>query len=203
MIENFYQPDNPWIFVVENEIGKYPNVSRTFVPMNCMHCENPPCKTACDNVGANAITKNDEGVVLIDYDKCIGCRYCIAVCPYGAPQYISTLNTLYPDETTRYENISNAKRHPVHRKKARTAEKCTLCWHKLEAAKADGKTPGDDQESTPSCVVVCPVRARYFGDLDDPTSEISKMIAKKRATQLKRDFGTSPQVFYVLEGGGS
>jgi Fe-S-cluster-containing dehydrogenase component len=199
MVENYFQPNNPWLFVVENEVGRYPHVRRTFVPMNCMHCENPPCKKACDLINVNAISKNDDGVVLIDYDKCIGCKYCIAACPYGAIQFIDELKSLYPNGTTPYEGIPTANRHPIHRKQRKKAEKCTLCWHRLEAAKQAGKQPGEDQESTPACVVVCPVKARFFGDLDDSTSEISKLIASKRASRLKPDYGTRPQVYYVKE----
>ncbi len=202
MVENFYQPENPWSFIVEYEIGEYPNVRRIFVPMNCMHCEDPPCKRACDVVGANAIEKNEYGIVLIDYEKCIGCRYCIAACPYGVPQYISELKKLYPEGTTPYEDLPYEGRHPTHRKKENTVEKCTLCWHRIEKAIKEGKKPGEDQESTPACVVVCPVKARHFGDLDDPNSEVSRLIAEKRATQLKKEFGTRPQVYYVMEGGG-
>jgi Fe-S-cluster-containing dehydrogenase component len=201
MVENFYQPKNPWIFVIEREIGTYPNVSRNFTPMNCMHCENPPCKNTCDNIQVNAITKNEYGIVLVDAEKCIGCKYCIAVCPYGAMQYISELKTLYPEDSTPYENINPENKHSVHRKKNKTVEKCTLCWHRIEKAIEDGKRPGDDQESTPACVINCPVKARIFGDLDDPNSEISKLISKKRATKLKREYGTNPQVYHVLEGG--
>jgi Fe-S-cluster-containing dehydrogenase component len=201
MVENFYQPKNPWIFVIEREIGTYPNVSRNFTPMNCMHCENPPCKNTCDNIQVNAITKNEYGIVLVDAEKCIGCKYCIAVCPYGAMQYISELKKLYPEDSTPYENINPENKHSVHRKKNKTVEKCTLCWHRIEKAIEDGKRPGDDQESTPACVINCPVKARIFGDLDDPNSEISKLISKKRATKLKREYGTNPQVYHVLEGG--
>ncbi len=199
MTENYVQRGTRWNVVLQHDIGRYPNVSRVFTPINCMHCEEPACKKACDNVGAEAISKNDVGVVLYDYDKCIGCKYCIAACPYGAPQYISSLKTLYPDDSTPYEDFPQYK-HPLHQKKANTVEKCTLCWHKLEKAIDEGKTLGEDQESTPSCVVTCPVRARTFGDLDDPTSEISKKIAAKRAGRLKLEFGTKPQVFYVRGG---
>jgi len=202
MIENFYQRGNPWNFVVEYETGKYPNVRRIFVPMNCMHCEYPACKRACDTAKAYAITKNEYGVVLIDYEKCIGCRYCIAACPYGVPHYISNLKNLYLEGATPYEAISYDKRHFTHRKKGNTVEKCTLCWHRIEGAIKAGKKPGSDQESTPACVVACPVKARYFGDLDDPSSKVSRLIAERKATQLKKEFRTRPQVYYVLEGGG-
>ncbi len=202
--ENHYVPGNPWNFVIEYEIGRYPNVRKIFVPMNCMHCEDPPCKRACDEIGVHAISKNEYGIVLYDYEKCIGCKYCVAVCPYGAPQYIDEIKNLFPEkEKTPYENIPYKNRHWTHRKKPKTAEKCTFCWHRLEKAIKDGKTHliGKVQEYTPACDVVCPVKARHFGDLDDPDSEVSKLIAEKRATQLKKDYGTRPQVYYVLEGG--
>jgi len=203
-IENHYFPGNPWNFVVEREIGKYPNVRRIFNPMNCMHCEDPPCKKACDAIGVNAITKNEYGIVLYNYEKCIGCRYCIAVCPYGAPQYVpEEEGKYYPEGSTPYEEIPFEKRHWTHRKKPNTVEKCTFCWHRLEKAIKEGRGNliGKDQEYTPACDVVCPVRARKFGDIDDPTSEVSRIIAEKRATQLKKEYGTRPQVYYVLQGG--
>ena len=201
MVENYYQRDNPWNYVLEHDVGSYPNVRRTFTPMNCMHCESPACKKACDNIGVSAISQNEYGVVLIDYEKCIGCRYCIAACPYGAPQYIDELKNLYPEGTTPTEETADSKKHPLHRKKANTVEKCTLCWHKIEQAIEEGKSPGVDQESTPSCVNVCPVRARHFGDLDDSSSEISRLIGGKRAVKLKPEYGTNPKVRYVVDGG--
>ena len=204
MNENFYIEGNPWNFVVEYETGRYPNVRRIFVPMNCMHCEEPPCKKACDAIGVHAISKNEYGVVLYHYEKCIGCRYCIAVCPYGAPQYIEKVTPIFPDgQKTPYDEIPEENRHWTHRKKPNTAEKCTFCWHRIEKAIKEGKTNliGKDPEYTPACDVVCPVRARHFGDLDDPNSEVSKLIASKKATQLKKEAGTRPQVYYILEGG--
>lgn len=197
--ENFVQPGNYWNFVVEYERGKYPAVERTYVPMNCMHCEDPPCVPACP---VNAISKNDGGVVLIDYDKCEGKRYCIAACPYGVIHYIGEEKHLYPEdnpdgEPTPYEQLPDEVRHPLHRKKPGIAEKCTLCWHRIEEALDKGKKPGSDYDSSPACVPVCPGNARFFGDLDDPDSEVSKLITRKKAIQLKKEYGTRPQVYYV------
>lgn len=194
-VENFVQPENYWLYVLEWEIGKYPNVRRVFVPMNCMHCENPPCLKACP---VDAIEKNEQGVVLINYEKCIGCRYCIAACPYGVIHYIEKKKTLYSGYTTPYENIPDDLRHWTHVKRDNIVEKCTLCWHRIEKALREGRKPGSDPESTPACVLVCPVRARFFGDLDDPNSEVSKLIAQKKATQLKKEYGTRPQVYYIM-----
>jgi Fe-S-cluster-containing dehydrogenase component len=204
-VENHFTPEAPWNVMIESEGGKYPNVYRTFVTMNCMHCESPPCKVACDEVKAFAISKNELGVVLIDYDKCIGCGYCAAVCPYGVPQLNQAEPaTLYPGgQPTPYETLADTERHWTHRKKAKVAEKCTFCWHRLEKAIEDGKLDriGKDAAYTPACDLVCPVDARFFGDLDDPDSEVARQIGTKRAAQLKREYGTAPQVYYVLEGG--
>ena len=203
-VENFLTPDSPWNVMIEREVGSYPNTRTIFTTMNCMHCEDPPCQLVCDAIGVKAISKNEFGVVLIDYDKCIGCQYCAAVCPYGVPQYNNEIATLYPDEQkSPYEMISYAERHPTHRKKEHVVEKCTFCWHKLEKAVDAGKTDriGKDPEYTPSCDVVCPVNARLFGDIEDSSSTVAQKIGSKKATQLKKEFGTRPQVYYVLEGG--
>ena len=203
-VENHFTPDAQWNAMIEYEVGEYPTVHKIYNTMNCMHCEHPSCKAACDAVGAKAISKNEYGVVLIDYDKCIGCGYCAAVCPYGVPQLNKELKPLYQGkEKQGAENIAYADRHPTHRKKANTAEKCTFCWHKLEKAIGDGKVDriGKDQQYTPSCDVVCPTQARMFGDIDDPSSDISKQIKATDAKQLKKQFGNSPQVYYVLAKG--
>jgi len=189
---------------VEYEVGTYSTVKRIYNTMNCMHCERPSCKAACDSVGAYAISKNAYGVVLVDYDKCIGCGYCAAVRPYGVLQLNTELKTLSPGkEKIGSENIPYADRHPTHRKKARTVEKCTFCWHKLEAAIADDKQDriDKDQAYTPACDLVCPTQARVFGDADDPNSDVSKRIAATKAVQLKKQVGIGPQVYYVLEEG--
>ncbi|MDH3473576.1 MAG: 4Fe-4S dicluster domain-containing protein [Rhodospirillales bacterium] len=202
--ENYFTPDAPWNVVLEHEVGTYPNTQLAFIPVNCMHCEEPPCMEVCDAIGVHAITKNEFGVVLIDYERCIGCKYCVAACPYGVPQFNQSLKQLYPDAaTTPYEQVDYADRHPTHQKKAKVVEKCTMCWHKLEAAMEAGKADriGKDPEYTPSCDVVCPVQARIFGDIDDPDSAVAKRIGAKKATQIKKEFGTRPQVYYVLEGG--
>lgn len=202
--ENHFTPEAPWNVMVEYEVGTYPKVKKVYNTMNCMHCEQPACKAACDSVGAKAISKNALGVVLIDYNKCIGCGYCAAVCPYGVPQLNARVAQLAPGKgKLGAENIDYADRHPTHRKKAKTAEKCTFCAHKLDQAVADGKVDriGKDQAYTPSCDLVCPTQARMFGDLDDPNSDISKRIKATGAKQLKTKFGTAPQVYYVLEEG--
>jgi Fe-S-cluster-containing dehydrogenase component len=202
--ENYFTPDAQWNSMLEYEVGTYPSVKKIYNTLGCMHCERPSCKVACDSVGAKAISKNQFGVVLIDYNKCIGCGYCMAVCPYGVPHLNREVNALYPGKGKNgAENIAHADRHPTHRKKAKTAEKCTFCTHKLEQAVADGKTDriGKDQAYTPACDIVCPTQARVFGDIDDPNSEVSKRIKATGATQLRKHFGNHPQVYYALDEG--
>ena len=203
-VENHFTPEAPWNAMVEYEVGTYPSVKKVFNTIGCMHCEQPACKAACEKAGFKAITKNAYGVVLVDYDKCAGCGQCAAVCPYAVPQINATVAPLYPGKGKNgAETIAYADRHPTHRKKPAAAEKCTFCWHKLEKAIADGKQDliGKDPQYTPSCDLVCPVQARVFGDGDDPSSEVSKKIAATKPVQLKRQFATSPQVYYVLEEG--
>ena len=203
-VENHLTPDSPWNVMMEWETGTYPNVGRNFVTMNCMHCENPACKAACDAIGVKAISKNELGVVLIDYDKCIGCQYCQATCPYGVPQYNAEPTILYPGaEATPAEDPRIGTWHATHKKKAKTVEKCTFCWHKLEKAVDKGETHliGKVPEYTPSCDLVCPVQARVFGDIEDPTSAVAQWLGRKKPAQIKKEFGTRPQVYYVLEGG--
>lgn len=202
-VENHCAPESLWNQMIEYESGHYPNVMRNFITMNCMHCEHPPCKAACDAAGFKAISKNEFGVVLIDYEKCTGCGYCAATCPYGVPQLNGAqVEQLYPGtDKTAYEQMADLS--PLQHKKANTAEKCTFCWHKLEKAIAAGRMDeiGKTPDFTPTCDLVCPVQARVFGDIEDPNSAVSIYIAKKKATQIKKEFGTEPQVYYVLNGG--
>ncbi|MDR2837788.1 MAG: 4Fe-4S dicluster domain-containing protein [Azonexus sp.] len=203
--ENYFTPGSPWNVMVEYEVGAYPKVKTIYNPMGCMHCEKPACKAVCDYIGVKAIRKTEFGPVIVDYDKCIGCGYCGNTCPYGVPQLNGKkLAPLSPGKgAVGSEAIPLAARHPTHQKKAQTVEKCTFCYHKLEQAAVDGKLDrvGKDQAYTPSCDLVCPVQARMFGDIDDPGSDIAKRIKETGAVQLKKEFGTAPQVFYVLEEG--
>ena len=153
--------------------GTYPNLSRTYLPLACQHCENPACERVCPT---GATYKDDKGRVEIDYDKCIGCRMCMAACPSNARNF----NWQTPVRVTG-ANYGDAE-VPVRPKGV--AEKCTLCKERT------------DRGEEPMCVVCCPAHARIFGDLDDPDSEISQTILNRKAWTLLEGQGTRPSVHY-------
>ena len=158
--------------------GTYPNLSRTYLPLACQHCENPACERVCPT---GATYKDDKGRVEIDYDKCIGCRMCMAACPYNA----RTFNWNEPVRATG-AGYGDAR---VPERARGVMEKCTLCKERTDA--------GEE----PMCVVCCPTHARVFGDLDDPNSELTQLRATKGKNVhiLLEEKGTKPQVFYFDE----
>jgi Fe-S-cluster-containing dehydrogenase component len=163
--------------VEKYEVGKYPAARMEFRPIPCMHCQEPACLTVCPT---GATYKRDDGIVLIDHDKCMGCRYCILACPYNVRQSLSSIDNYYgPAGATPYE----AAKRPGFDKG--TAVKCDFCVARLEKGRL------------PACVETCPSQARYFGDLDDPQSEVSRLIAFHRGTVLKEELGTKPSVYYI------
>jgi molybdopterin-containing oxidoreductase family iron-sulfur binding subunit len=138
----------------------------------CNHCENPACTRVCPT---KATFKNNEGLVIMDYHRCIGCRYCMAGCPYGARSF----NFLDPEK-----NIKNLNLQYPHRTRG-VVEKCTFCVEKL----AQGKLP---------LCVEASGGAMVFGDLADPNSEVRKVLKQKFAIRRKPDVGTEPGVFYII-----
>jgi Fe-S-cluster-containing dehydrogenase component len=164
--------------VFTQEVGTYPSAKIKYQPMLCMHCDEPPCVDACPT---GASYKREDGIVLVDQDKCIGCRSCIIACPYCARYFdFGKANGYYPEKgLTEFE-----KSHQEGGVRG-TVSKCTLCADMVDAGEA------------PACVQVCPTQARIFGDLDDPNSEISRLIAARGGYQLHPDLGTNPSVFYL------
>ena len=154
--------------------GTYPNLSRTYLPLACQHCENPACERVCPT---GATYKDDKGRVEIDYDKCIGCRMCMAACPYNA-------RTFNGNEPVRATGAGYGDARVPERARG-VMEKCTLCKERT------------DEGDEPMCVHCCPADARVFGDLDDPDSAVSRLRREQSAEVLLEEKGTRPQVFYV------
>lgn len=154
--------------------GTYPSLEMYNVTVACQHCENPACVKVCP-VGAT-YKDPETGVVRQDYDKCIGCRMCMAACPYNARSFNWAEPAFVPDFA--YGDGQ------VERRERGVAEKCTLCKERT------------DRGEEPRCVQCCPLDARIFGDLDDPNSEVSKVIVERKARVLLEEQGTRPQVYY-------
>lgn len=148
-----YEFFRTWVEVIER--GKYPNVRRVFLPRLCNHCEKPSCVPVCP-VGATY--KREDGIVVVDYERCIGCGYCIQACPYDS----------------RFRNPYTG-----------TVDKCDYCLHKIE------------EGEVPSCVINCMGGSRIFGDINDPESPVSKILAEKSVSTLKPETGNDPEVFYI------
>ncbi len=160
-----------------------------FLARPCMHCEDPPCVHVCP-VGATYV--REDGIVAMDYDKCIGCRYCEVACPYDARVFNWRKHT----EPNKY--VPEFGYPEVERRPRGVAEKCTFCSHRIDEGLERGLTPGIDEAATPACVVACPTGARVFGDLNDPESPVSQELSKcKVSIRLREDLSTSPKVFYL------
>ncbi|MBI5293694.1 MAG: 4Fe-4S dicluster domain-containing protein [Chloroflexi bacterium] len=159
-----------------------------FIARPCMQCQHAPCVEVCP-VGASYYRA--DGIVMMDYDKCIGCRYCEVACPYGARAFNWEAFTGPNPEVPEWGQPE------VPRRPRGVVEKCSLCFHRIDRGLAAGQTPGVDPDATPACVVACPVGARKFGDLNDPESEVSKLLANNPSYRLREDLGTGPRVYYL------
>jgi len=160
----YYQPDH------------VPQDGHFYVPVACQQCRNPPCVKTCPT---GATWQEPDGIVVIDYDWCIGCRCCMAACPYGARHFNWTEPTISPDQVNPTMHVLGNRPRPKG-----VVEKCTWCIQRTRAGRY------------PACVEACPVGARKFGNLLDPDSEIRYIIENKRVLVLKEELNTMPKFFY-------
>lgn len=177
--------EKPWNIVVEEQSS----ANRTFYfSRPCLHCQHAPCVEVCP---VKATYVRDDGLVVMDYDRCIGCRYCEVACPYDARKFNWEKRT---DENSYIPTWGIAE---VERRPRGVVEKCSFCIHRIDAGLRAGLVPGENPEATPACVNICPVGARTFGDLNNPKSLISTMFETKATFTLREDLGTIPSVFYI------
>lgn len=199
--ENKLPPGVVYRPVVTEELGEFPNVQLRFTPRPCMQCDEPPCVPVCP---VNATWKRPDGIVTINYDRCIGCRYCLTACPYGART--SDFGESYTDEAGAHGQATaatlNAGAHTWedqdsheyakhwnrtgHKSPAGNARKCHFCLHRLEVGQL------------PMCATTCIGRATYFGDSNDPDSLVMELITKHNTQMLLPHKGTKPRVFYIV-----
>lgn len=176
-----------WRDVLDVEIGTYPDVARVFMPVGCQHCANPPCESVCPTT---ATWIREDGIVDVDYDKCIGCGYCAVACPYQA-RYID-----------RVEKFAYGKQLPSERerpKRTAVATKCNFCRWRVDAGVEKGLVPGIDPEATPVCVNSCIAEALHFGDIEDKESNVSKLIEQHEHFRMHEELNTQPAFFYITD----
>jgi len=156
-----------------------PVKEKYYLPVQCQQCENPPCTKVCP---VEATWKEPDGVTVIDYNWCIGCRYCMAACPYEARRFNFSKPEIPKEDINPNMGYLSNRIRP-----AGVVEKCHFCLHRTR----EGKNP--------ACMEVCPTGARVFGNLKDPDSEIRFIIENKRTYVLKEDAGTIPAFFYYFD----
>ncbi len=190
------EPQIHWISVLRFESGemnfehstkyynpeKVPEEGYYYMPVQCQQCKNPPCTKVCPT---QATWMEKDGIVVVDYNWCIGCRYCMAACPYGARHFNFTEPGIPKDELNTTTHYLGNRPRPVG-----VVEKCTFCVQRTR--KKDGKG------RYPACLEICPVGARKFGNLLDPNSEISYLLKNERVFRLKEDLNTQPKFFYFF-----
>lgn len=182
--------------------GGYPDLRLRMFPRPCMHCEDPPCVPVCP---VEATYKDAEGRVVVRYEKCIGCRYCMVACPYGA-RYFNWFQPEYPEGRGGHLNPDVVRDEegwllgPSPRPRG-VVEKCTLCIQRIERAQKEGNPIGSEHPGgvVSACSQTCPAFAISFGDLDNPGSDVHRLSRDKRAFRLLEDLGTRPQVYYLSE----
>lgn len=149
------------------------------MPVQCMQCENPPCTNACP---ITATWREEDGIIVVDYKKCMGCRYCIMNCPYWARHF----NWEKPGAPVDGGNEEYAgDKHNPPQRPAGVVEKCTFCIHRVRLGKLT------------KCTEVCPKKARIFGNIADPNSTISRVLKERQGFRLKEELGTEPRIWYL------
>lgn len=159
-----------------------------FLPRPCMQCTQAPCVEVCP---VNASYYRSDGIVMMDYDRCIGCRYCEVACPYQARSFNwKTFDGPNPA-------VPEWGQPEVARRPRGVVEKCAFCYQRIDRGLSLGLQPGIDDDATPACVVACPTRARIFGDLNDPQSNVSRLLRSHSSYRLREELGTGPRVYYL------
>jgi Fe-S-cluster-containing dehydrogenase component len=163
----------------DNYYHEVPAQGHFYMGTQCFHCDNPPCVEVCP---VAATWKEDDGIVVIDYDWCVGCRYCMAACPYDGRRF----NWKTPEIPKDDVNLNQHYLGNRLRKKG-VMEKCTFCVQRTR------------EGQNPACVEACPTGARTFGNLLDPNGELRWILENKKVFRLKEDLGTEPKFWYYMD----
>ncbi len=153
--------------------------NKFYMGTQCFHCENAPCTKACPT---KATWREPDGIVVVDYDWCIGCRYCQAACPYYGRRFNWGKPEIPKDEVTQRQHYLGNRIRPKGK-----MEKCTFCIQRTRKGRL------------PACVEACPTGARVFGNLLDPESEIRYVLKHKKVFRMKEELGTQPKFWYFID----
>jgi molybdopterin-containing oxidoreductase family iron-sulfur binding subunit len=192
-VENHTPPGVSYNVVMEEEHGTYPHNKRVFIPRPCMHCEKSSCTLVCP---VKATYHREDGIVVVDYDKCIGCRYCIAACPYGARSFDFGEN--YTEDISNPWETQPSPEYGQYRHREKGASpygnvrKCTFCLHRIYNGIA------------PACSTTCMAHAIHFGNMADPEGKcmahgenLHELLATRSYMRLKEEVGNEPRVYYL------
>jgi Fe-S-cluster-containing dehydrogenase component len=172
-IEWIWKANYEYAFPTDKNEYQVADIKNAPVPLFCNHCENPPCVRVCPT---QATWKREDGIVMMDWHRCIGCRYCMAACPYGSRSFNwtdprSRIAKLNPNFPTRTKGV---------------VEKCNFCEERV------------GEGDRPFCVKSCPQEAMIFGDLNDPDSAVRKLLQTRYAIRRKPELGTNPRIYYLV-----
>lgn len=182
-----------WIRVERYFEGEYPDVRVSFRPVLCQHCDAAPCEPVCP---VYATYHTDEGLNAQVYNRCVGTRYCANNCPYTV-RFFNFYDPVWP------EPLAKSLNPEVSVREKGVMEKCTFCVQRIHKGEEKARDEGRalrDGDVIPACVQSCPTTAMVFGNMADPTSEVSRLSKSNRATRLLEDLGTKPRVVYLEKG---
>ena len=190
--EHFLPPEILWNRVLISETGKYPTVNKVIFNVRCNQCAEPKCVDVCPT---GATHQREDGIVIIDEEACVGCRYCMIACPYQARSFYEDADAEYfPGQgLTEHEKVGKT----LYPHEVGVVQKCGFCKERIDEGLAKGLQPGVDREASPACVISCPTKAMHFGDLDDPSSEINRLIKEKKGKAFHPEYDTQPSIYYI------
>ncbi len=192
-VEHFLPYSIAWVKLIAFETEEKNVVDVSTYPVRCNQCADAPCVDVCPTEATN---QREDGIVDIDSDKCIGCRYCVIACPYQNRTFLSkdkSHNYFPKHPKTGFQEIGEI----IYPHQVGTTQKCNFCAERIDEGLPKGLKPGIDRDATPACVNTCQAKALTFGDLDDPDSEVSKLIRDRKGTQLRPELKTDPSVYYI------